>query len=215
MIKIFLADDHDVVRHGLRALFDHESDISVVGEASKGNEVMALVVEKQPDILVLDVMMPGLNGLEVTRQVIKRIPYLKVIILSMHANDAYVLKAIKNGAVGYVLKDSSINEMVNAVREVANGKRYLSPPLAENIDIYEPIAPNESTDRYDLLTEREREIFQLTAEGKSSTKIGKILTISPRTVETHRTNFMKKLNLNNQAELIRYALRRGIIPLEG
>jgi DNA-binding NarL/FixJ family response regulator len=216
MIRIVLADDHQIVRQGLRALLSAEADFSVVGEASTGIEAVQLVERLRPDILVSDMMMPELNGMEVTRQCVKRSPDTRVIILSMHSNEAYVLKALQNGASGYVLKDSSVDELVQAVRDILTGERYLSPPISERmIDTYvQKTKDTTLDDPYETLTNREREIFHLVAEGYSSTEIANRLSISSRTVETHRANIMRKLNLRNQAEIIRYALTHGILPLD-
>jgi DNA-binding NarL/FixJ family response regulator len=161
-------------------------------------------------------MMPGLNGLEVTRQVGRRSPDTRVILLSMHANEAYVLEALRNGATAYVLKDCTAAELVSAVREVQAGRRYLSPPLSERaIESYLQKAEAATLDIYNTLTAREREVLQLAAEGHSNSDISSRLFISPRTVEIHRANLMRKLGLRNQTDLIRFALRRGIVPLEG
>ncbi len=215
MITIVLADDHHIVRQGLRTLLEAERDFSVLGEAADGLEVVDLVDSLQPDVLVVDLMMPGLGGLDATRQVKQRSPQTQVIILSMHANEAYVLEALKNGAVGYVLKDSSTANLVQAVHEAVAGRRYLSPPLSEHkIEAYIQKAKNAILDPYEALTVREREILHLVAEGYTSPEIAKRLSISPRTVEAHRRNFMRKLELHSQTDLIRYALRRGILPLE-
>lgn len=212
---IVLADDHPVVRHGLRALLEAEPDFRIVGEAGDGLEGARLVERLQPHVLLLDLMMPGLSGLEVTRQVSQHVGQTQVVILSIHANEAYVLEALKNGATGYVLKDSSASELVRAVREVAAGRRYLSPPLSERaIDAYAQKAKETPLDSYETLTTREREVLHLAAEGYSNTVIAARLSISPRTVETHRANFTHKLGLHKQTDLIRYALRRGIIPME-
>ena len=216
MIKIILADDHIIVRQGLRALLDGEADFSIVGEASTGLEAVQLVEKLRPDILVTDMVMPELNGMEVTRQAIQYSPATRVIILSMHDNEAYVLQALRNGASGYVLKESSLEELVQAVREVLEGKRFLSEPISERvIELYiEREKETSLEDPYELLTNREREVLQMVAEGLSSSKIADRLTISTRTVETHRANLMRKLNLKNQTELIRFALQRGILPLD-
>lgn len=213
--SILLADDHPVVRHGLRALLEAERDFRIVGEADDGLETVRMVESLQPDVLVLDLMMPSLNGLEVTRQVCQRVPQTQVIILSMHADEAYVLEALRNGAVGYVLKDASAGELVRAVREVIAGRRYLSPPLSERaIEAYVQKASEGALDPYETLTTREREVLHLVAEGYTSAEIAARLSISPRTVEVHRANVMRKLGLRSQTDLIRYALRRGILPLE-
>ena len=213
--EIVLADDHKVVRQGLRALLEAEPDFRVVGETGDGLEAVQLVERLKPDVLVLDLMMPGLSGLEVTRQVTKRLPQTRVVILSMHADQAYVLEALKNGASGYVLKESSTADLVQAVREVLAGRRYLSPPLSEHaIEAYVGMAKETTLDRYKTLTTREREVLHLAAEGHTNAEIADRLSISSRTAETHRANMMRKLDLRSQTDLIRYALRRGIIPME-
>ena len=172
-------------------LLEAEPDFVIVGEASDGLEAIALVEQLRPDILVVDVMMPGVNGLEVTRQVSNRLPETRIVILSMHSDEAYVLEALRNGASGYVLKDSSASDLVQALREVSDGRRYLSPPLSERaIEAYVQRSESASIDPYDRLT------------------------ISTRTAETHRASVMRKLNLRTQTELIRYALRRGILPMD-
>jgi len=212
---IVLADDHNVVRQGLRALLEGEPDLSIVGEASNGLEAVELAERLRPNVLVVDVMMPGLNGLEVTREVTQRSPQTRVIVLSMHANEAYVLAALKNGAVGYVLKDSCADELVQAVRQARTDRYYLSSPLSERaIASYVQRAKKASLDPYDTLTTREREVLQLAAEGHTSAEIASRLFISARTVETHRANLMHKLGLTNQIDLVRYALRRGILSLD-
>jgi DNA-binding NarL/FixJ family response regulator len=215
MIKIVLADDHPVVRQGLRAVFEAEADFAVAGETGDGLEAVQLVEELGPDVVVLDVMMPGLNGLEVARQVVRRRPQTRIVILSMHANDAYVLEALRHGAAAYVLKGSAPGELVRAVREVAAGRHYLSPPLSERaIEAYRSQAQGQTLEPYDTLTTREREVLHLAAEGRQNAAIAERLGISPRTAETHRTHIMRKLGLHSQTELVRYALRRGIIAME-
>ena len=215
--RILLADDHRVVREGFRALLQSEPDFEIVGETGDGLEAVRLVEQQKPHVLVVDLMMPGLNGLEVARQVTQRSPRTRIVVLSMHANEAYVLEALKNGASAYVLKDASAAELVRAVREALAGRRYLSPPLSEPaIDSYiERAKSSDSLDLYDTLTNREREVLQLAAEGHTNGEIASRLFISPRTVETHRANVMRKLGLRSQTELVRYALQRGILPLEG
>ena len=210
-ITIVLADDHQVVRQGLRAILEGERNLRVVGEAGNGIEAARLVERLRPDVLVLDLMIPGLRGLEVTRQLAKRSPKTHVVILSMHADKSYVLEALKNGAAGYVLKDSSADELIEAVHEAVENRRYLSPPLSDSaIDAYVQQAGG-TTDPYDSLSNREREVLQLAAEGHTNTEIGKRLFISPRTVEIHRAHMMAKLDLRNHTDLIRYALKRGVI----
>ena len=213
MTSIVLADDHQVVRQGLSTLLGSEPDFSITGETADGLEVADLVERLEPDILVLDLMMPGINGLEVTRQVRQRSPGTGVVILSMYANEAYVMEALRNGAGGYVLKGSSIAELAQAIREVASGKRYLSPPLTERaIEVYPEKSKTASSDPYEKLTNREREVFFLVAQGHKNNEIASRLSISVRTVETHRANVMRKLGLNSQADLIRYALQRESLP---
>jgi two-component system response regulator NreC len=215
MTTIVLADDHHVVRQGLRSLLDAEPDFSVVGETGDGVEAAQLAERLRPDVLVLDLMMPGLNGLEVTRQVSQRSPQTRVVILSMHANEAHVLEALRAGAVAYVLKESTSAELVRAVREAVAGRRYLSPPLSERaIEAYMQKAESVALDPYETLTAREREVLYLVAEGHTNAEIADRLFISRRTVETHRANLMRKLDLRTQTDLISYALRRGILPME-
>jgi len=211
---VVLADDHAIVRQGLRAVLEAASDFNVVGEAADGLQVLDLVEQLRPNVLVLDVMMPGLNGLEITRQVRIRCPQTRVVILSMHADEGYVMEALRNGAAGYVLKEASTTEVAQAVREVAAGRRYLSQPLSERaIEVYAEKAQSGPLDLYETLTTREREVLQLCVEGCSSTEMATRLGISPRTADTHRANLMRKLGLQNQTALVRYALRRGILPL--
>jgi DNA-binding NarL/FixJ family response regulator len=212
---VVLADDHHIVRQGLRVLLEAEGDFSVIGEEADGLKVVELVERLRPNVLLLDVMMPGLNGLEITRQIAKRAMQTRVVILSMHASETYVLEALRHGAAGYVLKDANPTELVQAVREVRAGRRYLSRGLSERaIDAYAEKAQAAPADAYETLTTREREVLQLAAESSSASEIAARLGISPRTVETHRENLMRKLGLKSQTDLIRYALRRGILPLE-
>jgi two-component system, NarL family, response regulator NreC len=211
-ISILLADDHHIVRQGLKALLEAEPDFHVLGEASDGLEAVQLVERLQPDILLVDVMMPGLSGLEATRQVRERFPKTQVVVLSMHSNEAYVLQALRNGAMGYVLKDSDAAALVKAVSEAHAGRRYLSPPLSDVIiDAYVNRSRETTLDVYETLTNREREVLHLAADGHTNTDIATRLGISPRTVEIHRTNMMRKLGLHTEHDLIRYALRRGIL----
>jgi DNA-binding NarL/FixJ family response regulator len=214
-ISIFLADDHQIVRQGLHTLFSAEADLSVIGESADGLDTLAQVEKLQPDVLVLDLMLPGLSGLEVTRRVTQAAPTTRTLILSMHANEAYVLEALRNGAAGYVLKDAPISVVLHGVREVAAGRRYLSPTLSDRaIASYIQKSEAAPLDPYNTLTSREREVLQLAAEGLSNQEIGERLFISPRTAESHRFNLMHKLSLKTQSELIRYALRRGLLPMD-
>jgi DNA-binding NarL/FixJ family response regulator len=209
---IALADDHHVVRQGLRALLESEPHFNLIGEVGDGIEAVRMVERLNPNVLIVDLMMPGINGLEVTRQVAQRFPQTHVLVLSMYASDVYVLEALKNGATGYVLKNSSASELVNAVRDVAAGHRHLSPAISERaIELFVQRAEASSMDVYETLTTREREVLQLAAEGHPNSEIAERLFISSRTVETHRANLMRKLGLENHTDLILYAVRRGII----
>ncbi len=213
MITLVLADDHPIVRQGLRTLLAAELDFLVLGEAADGWEAITLVEQLQPAVLVVDLMMPGLGGLEVIRRVRSlRIPPL-VVVLSMHADEAYVRDALRSGAAAYVLKKNDTTELLTAVRTAVRGHRYLSPPLSDQAiasyarDSYDP-----TLDAFTLLTAREREVLRLAAEGRSHVEIAALLSISPRTAETHRTNLMRKLGLHGHAELQRLAEQRGVVP---
>jgi DNA-binding NarL/FixJ family response regulator len=216
LVTIVVADDHNVVRQGLCVLLKAEPGFSVIAEATDGPDAIELVERLCPDVLLLDLMMPNLDGLEVTRQISKRAPKTKVVILSMHANDAYVVEALHNGAVGYVLKDSNATDLILAVHEVMNGRRYLSPPLSERaIDIYLQKSRCDSWDTHDQLTAREREVLRLVSEGYTTAEIADRLMLSPRTVEMHRRNMMHKLGLHNQLDVFRYAVQHGIVQIAG
>ncbi len=215
IVKIIIADDHAVVRIGLRTLLEKEADFQVIGEASDGIQTINLVKLLNPDVVILDMIMPGINGIEITRQIKKISSNTQVIILSMHANEAYVMETLKKGASGYVLKDSTGNDLVKAVREVIAGRRYLSPPLSERaLERYIQISKNTGLDIYEVLTDREREVLALAAEGFSNAEIAEKLSISQRTAEVHRFNLMHKTGLKNNAELIHYAIQQGIITLK-
>jgi two-component system, NarL family, response regulator NreC len=213
-VTIILVDDHPIVRQGLRYLLESEPEFKVMGEAGDGVEALLLAERLKPNILVVDMMMPGLNGLEVLRQIKHISPDTRTIVLSMQSADAYVIEALKNGAAGYVLKETGPGELVNAVREVTRGNQYLSIKLSERLQAGELKIMDTPSDAYETLTTREREILQLTAEGRTSQEIGDKLMISPRTVEVHRSNLMNKLGLHNQTELIRFAIKRGILPMD-
>jgi DNA-binding NarL/FixJ family response regulator len=216
MYTILLADDHQIVRQGLRALLEAEPDFSVVGEAADGLEVVPLVEDLQPDVLLLDLTMPGMSGLDIIRQVARRSPRTRIVILSMHANEAYVVDALRRGAVGYVLKDSGIDYLVNSMREVVAGRISLSPLLRDRaIASYIANADAAWSEDYESLTDRERQVFHLAAEGHNNREIAARLSISPRTAETHRANLMRKLSLHRQAELIEFASKQRILNPEG
>ncbi|MGZ3404902.1 MAG: response regulator [Polyangia bacterium] len=213
--QILLADDHQVVIDGLKALLSGEPDMQVIGQATDGLQVLPRVLELKPEVLVLDLMMPGLGGLEVARQVRDRAPETKVIVLSMHANDAYVVEALRNGAAGYVLKQADARALVDAIRAVRGGARYLSPPLSEEkLERWQLDAKASPLDLYDTLSTREREVLQLAAEGLTSAEIGQRLTIGKRTVETHRANLQRKLGVNTHADLVRFAVKKGLIGVD-
>jgi two-component system, NarL family, response regulator NreC len=212
---IALAEDHQLVREGLRAILSAEPDLTVIGETGNGLEAVQLAERFQPDVLVLDVMMPGLNGLAAVREVLRCSPQTRVVMLSMYANEAYVLEAFHSGASGYVLKDSTADDLVTAVRRAAAGERFLSPPLSQRgLEEYQRRIKDGCKDPYETLTAREREVFQLVSEGWTSAQIAQRLSIGLRTVETHRANLMKKLGLRTPSDLVRYAIGRGILPLD-
>ena len=214
-VTVLLADDHPIVRQGLRHLLEAEPDLKIVGEASDGLQAVQLTEKLKPNVLIVDIMMPDLNGLEVLRQVKDRSPATCSIVLSMQSADVYVVEALKAGALGYVLKETGPSELVNAVQQVIGGKRYLSPRLSERlIDVLLQTTEELTFDPYETLTNREREVLQMAAEGMTTSAIAKRLSISPRTAELHRGRMMDKLGLNNQTELIRYALKRGILPMD-
>ena len=213
MTTLILAEDHPIVRQGIRKLLEAVPDLSIIAETGDGLEALRLVEHLKPDVAVVDLALPGLNGLEVTRQIKKRVPRTQVAIFSMHSNEAYVVEAFRNGAMAYVLKASGIEDLVQAIRDILEGKRFLSPPLRQNqIEAYAR-ADEVIKDLYKTLTPREREVLQLVAEGYTSVQIAEKLFISPRTAETHRSNLMAKLGLHVQADLVRYAMQRGLIPL--
>ncbi|HJS20577.1 MAG TPA: response regulator transcription factor [Anaerolineales bacterium] len=214
-VTVLLADDHPIVRQGLRHLLQAESNLQVVGEASSGLEAVRLVEKFKPNVLIVDVVMPELNGLEVIRQVKERSPQTCCIVLSMQSADVYVVEALKAGSLGYVLKETGPSELVDAIHQVIEGRRYLSPRISERlIDVLIESTGKAASDPYQTLTNREREVLQMAAEGMSSAGIAKRLSISPRTAELHRGRMMNKLGLHKQSELIRYAIRRGILPLD-
>ena len=214
--RVLLVDDHVVVRQGLKALFADEGDIEVIGEASNGREALDFLAELEPDVVLMDISMPGLNGIEATRQIQQRHPGVKVVVLSMHANEEYVFQVLQAGASGYVLKQSDSLEVLSAIRAAVVGGSFLSPPISRTvIDDYLRRAQARGRGSDDeLLTSREREVLQLLAEGKSNRDIADELSISIKTVETHRANMMTKLGLSSKTELVKYALRKGWAMLD-
>ncbi|MBZ5726687.1 MAG: response regulator transcription factor [Acidobacteriia bacterium] len=213
MIRILIADDHGIVRMGLRLLFEKLPGMEVVGEAATGHEAVRLAAELNPDVVIMDVAMPLLNGIEATAQVLRQNSRRAVIILSMHADESYILRALDAGARGYLLKDTADDDMEQAIHSVMSGKPFFTPAIAQTIveDYVRLMRERKVQDSYDLLTEREKQVLQLLAEGRSNKEAAAILRISPYTVETHRTNLMQKLNLHNTAELVLYAVRKAIV----
>jgi len=214
-ITVFLADDHTVVRDGLRFMLEAESDIEVVGDAATGREAVVKVSTRCPDIVILDITMPDLNGIEATSQVLEVCPATQVIILSMHSTGEHVFQALKAGARGYLLKESAGAEVVHAVRAVRRGRRYLSEKISERlVDDY--VRERELSDRSPLarLSQREREVLQLVVEGRSSADIATLLYLSPKTVDTYRSRLMHKLGIRDLPSLVKYAIQHGLTPLD-
>jgi len=212
-LRIFLGDDHTLVRQGFRKILEEQPEWEVVGEASEGREAVRQVLELQPNVTVLDIGMPLLNGIEATRQIVRRLPASRILILSMHADEAYIIQALKAGARGYMLKDSADADLIRGVSAVAAGKSFFSPAVSKVMldDYVRHLAEKGVADRFETLSEREREIFQLIAEGHSNKAIADLLFVSPATVETHRAHILQKLDVHNTAELVLYAVRRGVI----
>ena len=212
-IRILLADDHQLMRSGIRLMLEREPDLTVVGEASDGREAVSLANTLKPDAVVMDIGMPSLNGIEAAHQMAQENPQLAIVIVSMHSDEGYVLRALKAGARGYLLKDSAEADLIKAVHVVYAGKSFFSPAVSKVLldDYVRKLKRSGTDDAYDLLTPREREILQLIAEGKSNKDIANLLNLSVYTVESHRSNLMEKLNLRGLPELILYAVRRGII----
>ena len=212
-LRILLADDHAVVRDGVRALLEKQSDMSVVAEAADGREAAQLAEEFSPDVVVMDIGMPNLNGIDATRRILTSHPQTAVVILSMHQDESYVLRSLKAGAKGYLLKDSLRSDVLDAIRAVAQGRSFLTRKISRMMqeDYIREMEHRGLEDSYDLLTDREREVLQLAAEGKPNKEIAAELNISLTTVETHRTHILQKLGLHSVPELILYAVRKGII----
>lgn len=210
-VRIVLADDHALVRQGLRLLLEREPRYCVVGEAADGPGALELCERLKPDILIADLVMPGLGGLDVTREVVRRFAGTRVVVLTMQSDEVFVLRALRNGASGFVLKESTVDHLGHAIEEALAGRRYLSPPLSERaVEAY--LSRTAGADAYDALTRREREVLHLAAEGLGNPEIGRRLGISPRTAETHRAHVMEKLGLRTKPELIAWAVKRGLFP---
>jgi DNA-binding NarL/FixJ family response regulator len=208
-----IADDHGIVRRGLRLQLEQNADLEVVGEASDGRSAVRMAAELTPDIVIMDIAMPNLNGIQATAQLVKSNPRTAVIILSMHSDETYITRALSAGARGYLLKDNAEVDLIRAVQVVAQGKPFFSPAIANTLleDYIRQMQQRGIEDSYDLLTEREKEILQLLAEGKSNKEVAVNLDLSTNTVETHRTHIMQKLNLHSAAAIVLYAVRKKIV----
>lgn len=212
-IRILIVDDHTILRAGLKMMLNAQPDMEVVGEAQDGRQAIYEVQRLQPDVILMDITMPDMNGIEATRQIKKMLPEARVLILTMHENDEYVFQALRAGASGYILKEAADTELISALHVIQNGQFYLSP-AAQSVmvgDYLQRVRIGEEKDSYSTLTEREREILKLVAEGHTNNQIAERLVISPKTVDTHRTHIMDKLNLHSRAELVKYAMRRGLL----
>jgi two-component system, NarL family, response regulator NreC len=212
-IRILVADDHQLMRSGVRLMLEREADLTVIGEASDGREAVSMAKTLKPEVVVMDIGMPNLNGIEAAHQMTQDNPQLAIVMVSMHSDESYVLRALKAGARGYLLKDSAEADLIKAVHAVGSGKSFFSPVVSKMLldDYVRKLKRSGTEDAYDLLTPREREILQLIAEGKSNKDIANLLDLSVYTIESHRSNLMEKLNLRGLPELILYAVRKGII----
>jgi len=212
--KVLLADDHAILREGIRMVLDSQPGIAVVGEAEDGRQAIDMVEKLQPDVVVMDIAMPGLNGAEATRQIKRRFPYTKVVILTMHENHQYLIQIVNAGATGCVLKRAAGTELVTAVRAAARGESYFSPAIASMVLEDYRVRLAQDRDEVDLLTEREREVLQLVAEGRTNKQIADLLIVSIKTVQTHRAHIMEKLGVHDRTDLVKYAIRMGMITPE-
>jgi two-component system response regulator NreC len=212
-IRVLLADDHTILRAGLRMMLDAQPDIEVVGEASDGKQALVEAQRLQPDVVLMDITMPEMNGIEATRQIKRALDSTRVLILTMHENEEYLFQVLRAGASGYILKEAAGTELISAIRIVFSGRFYMSPSAQSMMvgDYLQRVRSGEERDSYSALTEREREILKLVAEGHTNNQIAERLYISPKTVDTHRTHIMDKLNLHSRAELVKYAMRRGLL----
>lgn len=215
-VTIFLADDHTIVRQGLAKLLEGEPSLRVVGEAENGREAIAKVGKLKPDVVLMDIAMPMLNGIEATRQIRKICPKTKIIILSMHSHDRYISELFSLGASGYLLKSSTGTDIINAIHTALKGSTYLSPSISDKVieDYLSVKKKSHQDDLYNRLSNREREVFQMIAEGRSTKEIADILCLSPSTVKTHRSNIMEKLEIDNISQLIQFAIHLGIVELQ-
>ena len=212
-LRLLLGDDHTLVRHGMRKILEERKEWEVVAEVGDGREAISQAVELKPDVAILDIGMPLLNGIDATMQIVRRSPGTRVLMLSMHSDEAYVMRALQAGATGYMLKDSAGKDLLKGVASVAAGQSFFSPAIARLMldDYVKRVAGSGVSDRYASLSAREREIFQLIAEARTNKEVAELLEISPATVETHRARILQKLGIHNTAELVLYAVRRGVI----
>jgi len=214
-IKVVIADDHTILRQGIKALLDNQAGIEVIGEAKDGREALTLIERLLPDVILMDIAMPGLNGLEATRRIKKKFPGIKVLVLTMYTNEEYVFQILQAGANGYLVKETAFQDLISAIKAVHRDEAFMSPSISKKvINRYTQRVREANATTGDMLTTREREILQLIAEGSSSKKIAEALFISPKTVETHRTHIMDKLNIHNRTDLIKYAIRTGIVDID-
>jgi two-component system, NarL family, response regulator NreC len=212
-IRVLLADDHTILRAGLKMMLNAQPDIEAVGEASDGRQAISEAERLSPDVVIMDITMPECNGIEATRQIKRILPEVRVLVLTMHENEEYLFQTLRAGAAGYMLKEAADTDLISAIRVVSSGRFYLSPSAQSMLvsDYLQRVHTGEERDSYSALTEREREILKLVAEGYTNSQIGERLFISPKTVDTHRTHIMDKLNLHSRAELVKYAMRRGLL----
>lgn len=214
-IRIILADDHAVLRHGLSKSLQNEKDMEVIAQAKDGHSTVELAKELSPDVIIMDIGMPDLNGIEATRQIIEELPQIKVIALSMHSSKNFIIEMFKAGASGYLLKDCEFDELVNAIHTVVADKKYISPSISDTvIENYVLNFPKTKDSAFSVLSKREREVLQLLTEGKTTKQIAKRLHVSPKTVEAHRLNIMNRLNIDSIAQLTKYAIQEGLTQPE-
>jgi two-component system response regulator NreC len=209
-LRLLLGDDHTLVRHGLRKILEERPNWQVVSEVGDGREAVREAIALKPDVAIIDVAMPLLNGIDATQQIVRYVPDTRVLMLSMHSDDPYVTRAFQAGATGYLLKDSAGKDLLKAVESVAAGRAFFSPRI-ERLMLDDYVRRAGVTDRFETLSQREREIFQLIAEGRSSKEVAALLEISPATVETHRARILQKLDIHSVAELVLFAVRRGVV----
>lgn len=211
LIKLFLADDHTLVRQGIAALVARAADMRVVGECGDGLNVVAQVLRSKPDVVILDLTMPGMNGLDVCRQLSRKARRAAILVVTMHAEEEFIVRALENGASGYLIKEAAADQLAEAVRTVARGDLYLGPGVPRGV--LARLTGGPGADPYNQLTARERQVLQLIAEGKTNRECAKILKLSVKTVDTHRAHLMRKLDIHDQTSLVKYAIRRGIVQV--